>query len=288
MLHSIHRRMPKNIHAIMAWMRTIEPVSPMNPRVELRQLLLEQRRTIDRLLEHVEDPSASPVRLVELIEAMEQLDDRKAPLIRILREEASETRRREEERSVRQFVLRALEFVGAPQSAGFLQEFIWARDRVDLNTRGFGALRRDEARAWRRGPGRRVAYIVPALNPDGRPLARWMARSDWPMPQRIVVEGAEHLFGVKRLDSLFRAREELPITEVSDPYVSLIRHYAPEVLEIEQPPIRSDGEEAAWLAAVRRSVQEEMARLENAVSQAQRQVLHRLATLTEEEQLWGR
>ena len=272
----------------MAWMDTTESAGVAVPRAALRELLLAQRRSLDRLLEYVDDSDISPVRLVELIEAMEQVDERKSPLIRALREQASDLRRREEERSVRQFVLRALEFIGASQPAGFLQEFVWARERVDLNTRGFGALRRDEARAWRRRPGHRVAYIVPALDPDGRALARWMARSDWPLPRRLVVEGAEQLFGVIWLESLFRARDKLPVTEIADPYAPLIRRHAPDVLEIDSPPVHPDGDQVAWLAAVRRSVQADMARLESTVGQAQQEAAERLAALTEEQKVWGR
>lgn len=263
-------------------------IAPSPSRVELRTLFLEQRRAIDRVLERADNPQVSAVQLIELIEAVEQVDERKSQLMRALREEASDLRKREEERSVRQFVLQALDYVGVPQPAGFLQEFVWARERVDLNTRGFGALRRDEARAWKRRPAHRMAYIIPALTPDGQAQARWMARSDWPLAGRLVVPGAERLFGLKRLVSLFRARDETP-GEPTDPYLPLIRRHAPEILEeINQPPLRTDGNEAAWLETVRRTVQSELSELEAQVEQTQEEAASRIAGWTQEEQLWGR
>ena len=150
-------------------------------------MLLEQRGIIDMLVSSAEDPSVPAARLAYWAEWLERLDDRRDELIRALREEATEVRKRDEERSVRQFVLRALDELDSPQNAGFLQEYVWARYGVDLDTRGFGALRRDERRSWSRNPGRRRAYIVPTLDAEGRPLARWMARSDWPLERRITI-----------------------------------------------------------------------------------------------------
>lgn len=272
-------------HAKIAWTLTGN-AEVGTERLQLRELLLEQCRSIERILEQVDDPGVSPVHLVELIETLEQFDERKQPLVSVLREVASEFRRREEDRSVRQFVLRALEMIGVPQPAGFLQEFVWARERVDLNTRGFGALRRDEARAWRRRPGQRAAYIVPGLDAEGHALARWMARSDWPLARRLVVHGAERLFDLTRLDCLFRVRSER-YAAGNDPYVSLIRRYAPDLLQIEPPPARLD-DEASWLEIVRRSIEEELPDLRIAVGEAQDMAQAQLNVLEDEEQVWGR
>ena len=78
------------------------------PRAELRDVLEEQRGIIDRLLAGVADSAVSAVQLAHWADWLERLDDRRDALIRALREEATESRKREEERSVRQFVLRAL------------------------------------------------------------------------------------------------------------------------------------------------------------------------------------
>ena len=107
-----------------------------NLRQEFRALLHEQRQMIDQLLEKLNSPDASSIELVEIIEYIERLDIRKGDLTQVFREEVSTLRKREEDRSVRQVVLRALDFVGAPQPAWFLQEFVWARDRIDLKNEG--------------------------------------------------------------------------------------------------------------------------------------------------------
>ena len=262
-----------------------ESSSPSDSRFELRQLLHQQKQLMDRLLEQLDDPTVSSISIVEVFEAVERLDKRKAELSLAFREEVSTLRTREEERSVRQFVLRALGFLGCPQSARFLREFIWAHERIDLETRGFGALRRDEARAWRRRPGYRVAYIVPGLGPDGYALARWMARSDWPLERRIVVQNADRLFMLKALSGVFRAREETSYSSVSDPYFPVIERYATE-LNIGQQSSHSPSEED-WLSAVRTELEEEIETLEPLVVSEQGERARRLASTPVEHQLWG-
>jgi len=256
-------------------------------RAELRDVLLEQRGFIDQLLARAGDPAVSAVQLVDLVEILERLDERRDQLIRLLREEASDVRRREEERSVRQFVLRALDEIGSPQNAGFLQEYVWARERVDLNTRGFGALRRDERRAWARNPKRRLAYIVSALGPEGRPLSRWMARSDWPLERRVVLPDDEPLLELKKLRALFVARRERDPDGLSDPYEPLIEKYGSTLFEREGPPVDdADGRER-WLEEVRELAEAELARREAGALAPRRAAAERLAQLPEERQLWG-
>ena len=262
-----------------------QPSTLSDSRREFRQLLQQQKQLTDRLLEQLDDANVSSISLVQIIEAVERLDRRKAELVQAFREEVSSQRAREEERSVRQFVLRALDFVGCPQPARFLREFMWAHERIDLETRGFGALRRDEARAWRRRPGQRVAYIVPALDPAGHALARWMARSDWPLASRIVVEGANRLFILRGLSSVFRARGESSDSEVSDPYLTLIERYATE-LGIGRWSAQPSPE-GNWLSSVRTDLEEESRALEPLVASAQRASERQLALLPEEQQLWG-
>ena len=262
---------------------THSPSTSLEARRGFRQLLHKQKQLIDRLLEQLDDPNVSSLRLLELIEALEGLDRRKAELSVTFREEVSLLRTREEERSVRQFVLRALGFLGCPQPARFLRQFIWAHERIDLETRGFGALRRDEARAWRRRPGHRVAYIVPALDPAGHALARWMARSDWPLASRIAVEGADRLFTLTGLSSVIRARGEAP-KSAGAPYLALIEQYATE-LEIGRRASQPPGSD--WLSSIRTNLEEEIQSLEPLVVSKQGDRERQLSSLPEEQQLWG-
>ena len=254
-----------------------------NPRQEFRALLHEQRQMIDQLLETLNSPDASSIELVELIEYIERLDMRKGDLTQVFREEVSTLRKRQEDRSVRQVVLRALDFVGAPQPAWFLQEFVWARDRIDLKTRGFGSLRRDEFRAWRRRPGHRLAYVIPALDSEGRAVASLMARSDWPLADRLVVEGARRMYMLKALESVFRARKELQEPKSHDPYGPLVERCVAES-GLGTPPLQSKGKVSRFLALLKREIQVS----ESVVGATQAAKVKALTALPDEQTLWGR
>ena len=250
---------------------------------ELREVLSQQEALIAQLIRELDDPDNAPVGIVELIEAIELLDQRKSELVRAFRELVSSFRMKEEERSVRQVILRALEFAGSPQPAWFLQEFVWAHDRIDLKTRGFGSLRRDELRAWRRRPGRRLAYIVPALDSDGHALAGLMARSDWPLANRLVVDGAKRLFTLKGLKSVLRAREDGLTHKIADSYWPLIERCAAES-EIGVPLSQRTSEIEQFLCLLDKEVQD----LEEVLTPGLTQSSDKLGLLPDEQMLWGK
>jgi hypothetical protein len=254
---------------------------------ELRNLLVLERRAVDRFLEAISDPKATALDLVERAEELDPVVDRRLMMMRQLREQASDLRRREEERSIRQFVLRALEVIGTPQPAGFVQEYVWATERVDLDTRGFGALRRDEARSWRRRPGHRLAYVVPALDSEGHAQARWMARSDWSLPRRLAVPGADRLFDLTKLLSLFSAREGLLVQDLGDSYLPLIRRYGTGLLSTPPPSSQGDSDQTDWLREVREATTHEIDALRVQVEDSQAAAAGGLAFLEPEQQLWG-
>jgi hypothetical protein len=264
--------------------------SSLGTRDELRNVLADQRDIIDRLLASVTDPAVSAVQLAHWAEWLERLDDRRDALIRALREEATEVRKREEERSVRQFVLRALDELEQPQNAGFLQDYVWARYGVDLDTRGFGALRRDERRSWDRNPGRRRAYIVPTLDVDGHALARWMARSDWALERRITADAdGERLLDLHKIRALSKARLAGGVQdEPGDPLGLLIEKYARDILGGE-PVVGDDpAKREARMTEFREKADAEFSRLARRVADAQQAVAARLAEQSDEEQmLWG-
>src|SRR6266516_3166015 len=241
------------------------------------------------MLEGTHDLSVPAARLAHWADWLERLDDQRDDLIRALREEATEVRKREEERSVRQFVLRALEELESPLNAGFLQDYVWARYGIDLDTRGFGALRRDERRSWGRNPGRRRAYIVPTLDADGHPLARWMARSDWDLEHRITVVGdGERLLDLQKIRALVKIRVDAEqVHDFGDPIGLLIDKHAREILA-ESPVIDDDATaRGARIAELRERADTEFSELAAKVSAAQKAAAARLADRPEEEQLWG-
>src|SRR5439155_15010793 len=167
-------------------------------------------------------------------------------LVGELRREATKLARKKGERSVRQLLLAALARIGTPQQAGFLQEYVWACDRVDLDRRQFASLRRDEQRSWLKDPEGRVAFVVPALTGTGDPRRGWMARSDWPLEQRIVLpDSSERLLDLRKIEVLLDARgERRRDPEVHSPFDAVLARYAETVLQLPGlDPSRPGGRE---------------------------------------------
>lgn len=251
-------------------------------------MLRDEIALLDALLEVLTDPSTATAEIASAIAGLEQRGEQRGRLLRSLREEVTEERMREEERSVRQYVLRALSEVGVPQNAGFIQEYVWARETVDLNTRGFGALRRDERRSWSRSGGARVAYIVPALDAAGHAMSRWLARSDWPLETRIVtVPDGERLLDVHKVRALLDARGSREPQALGDPLAPLIERYAREVLDIAPPSGDRTAGWSDWAADVARQVDARLAQLSDVVAEAQRVATASVTALPRESQLWG-
>lgn len=191
------------------------------------------------------------------------------------------------DKSIRQVVLDALEEIGIPQPVGFLEDYIYARNLVQFRSRGVGALRRDEYRAWDRDrfhDRRRPAYIVPCLDEAGHPLAGWMARSDWTLSQRLLVPDADAFWNAARVKSMitaYRAADE----DAAPIFEPLIERYATEVL--------GEGTAALQVDAVNRfdrvedAIVERIESLEESVRSAQSSAATQLQDLEEEKQLWG-
>jgi hypothetical protein len=251
-------------------------------REELRRLLESIADSIQTILARIDQ--GDPVELAALLESLTELDAEKTAVLEALRSEASQVRRREEERSLRQFVLRALEEIGSPQTAGFLEDYVYATERVVLKARGFGALRRDENRAWRRRPGHRIAYVVPCLDGEGSPVSRWMARSDWDIEERAVVPGVESLWQWVRVRALVNAKRS-DGDELGEPlYRRLLERYVAEARASENETIE---EGIGSLEAVEAEAAREIERLEKMVSRKRADVAKRLRQLDPEQALWG-
>lgn len=86
------------------------------------------------------------------------------------------------------------------KAAGFFEEYLLAEHQLQVDSRAFAPLRRDERNAWDRAPGAREAYIAPALKPDGSANPRWITRSDWNVERRIVAtQRTERLFNLYKI-----------------------------------------------------------------------------------------
>jgi hypothetical protein len=254
---------------------------------ELRLVAERIRTAADALVTRLDERELSPAQVVALLESIGQLDRERAALLERYRTDVAARVRRDEERSIRQYVLEALERIGTPQTPSFLEDYLAATALVQLNSSGVGALRRDERRAWQRDLEKhrfRKAYIVPCLQPDGRRAARWMARSDWPLAERIQVAGAEKLWVHVRVSTLVAAyREEEK--EVDALYRERIVRYAREALG--EDFVRGIPTSDQLFEEVEREAKWRIASLQAQVSSAQQKAAKRLGSLEASAQLWG-
>jgi hypothetical protein len=249
------------------------------------RLLEETLAELNGVFKRLQVGNVDSVELVAMLESLSLRDQQRAQLLDQARIEASATRRRDEERSIRQFVLHALEEIGAPQTAGFLEDYVYARERVLLSTRGFGALRRDENRAWMRRPGHRRAYIVPCLNEAGRAVPRWMARSDWPMEERVFVPGVDQLWSWTRVLALVSAFREEDDEAAGVLYLPFVHKYAGEARGDEtESELEREGN---WLLQAEEEATHEVERLRGELAKPRAKLAEDFADLDAEQQLWG-
>jgi len=213
-----------------------------------------------------------------------RLDERRENLIGQLRREASAgARAARPGLPVRAVVLAALDELGWPQNARFLEEYLWARRQLQVDSRAFASLRRDELRAWNRSPGARSAYIVPALNPDGSANPRWLTSSAWDLSRRVVASPAsERLFDLHKIHAL-RVRGS------RGPLGTLLERYAARILAIDPPPVSaSAAATSAWRAHVRAHTAALIEAIRSHDDPDRDLIAARLAGLPAEDLIWGR
>src|SRR5690348_13974059 len=154
-------------------------------RDELVATLEEALRLQRQLVDDVRDGEVPVADLVAHVSVLERLDDRRDELIGQLRRTVSAGMRpARTSPPVRELLLETLADFRWPQNAGFLEEYLLAKYQLQLDSRAFAPLRRDERKAWDRAPGAREAYIAPALKQDGSANPRWITRSDWDIDRR--------------------------------------------------------------------------------------------------------
>jgi hypothetical protein len=235
-----------------------------NARTRLTDVLRATSQLQDELLELAEDDSVSAAVLVDYVERIERLDEERDKLVDALKTEAtSAPRRPQDEKTTRQWVFTALDEIGWPVSARFLQDFIWAKHGVDIPSRSFAALRRDERRSWAKNPGKRSAYIVPAFNELANPRP-FLTNSEWPIERRVITtrhgrpSELEALISV--VSSVADETKRLPID-------ALIGRVAEKELGIPPAdPLASGRELVGWRRSIISAAEREQ------ISSAQRQV----------------
>jgi hypothetical protein len=267
-------------------------MSFLKVREQLVATLEEALRLQQRLVADARDPAVAAPDLVAQVSVLERLDDRRDELLGALRREASADQRAERpEPSIRKVVLGALGELHWPQNARFLEEYLWATRQLQLPSRAFASLRRDERRAWQRAQGARGAYVAPALNADGSANPRWITNSAWDLERRIVVSGqTERLFDLQKILALTgRSGTDASRPRVRRPEDALLEQYAEQLLEAHPLAPAADAEEAAeWRACVRAQAIEAIDRIRRQDDPSRSQIAARLALLPEGDRVWGK
>jgi hypothetical protein len=258
-------------------------ISPV-VRDELVDTLEETLRLARRLTADARDRGVPVADLVAQASMLDRLEERRDTLLTELRRTASAgARATRPGQPIREVVLEALDQLAWPQNAKFLGEFLWASRQLQLESRAFASLRRDERRAWLRAPGARDAYIVPALNPDGSPNPRWLTNSAWPLERRVVASPeTERLFDLQKI-AVLRVRGS------RGPLGTLLERYAKEILDIDPPPVSATtAETGAWRVHVREHAHATIALIRGNDDPDRARLAGRLASLTDKERAWGR
>jgi hypothetical protein len=261
-------------------------------REELVATLEEALRLQQRLVSDARDVGVPVPELVAQVSVLERLDDRRDELINELRRTASASvRGTRPGLSIREVVLETLDELRWPQNAGFLEEYLWATRQLQIDSRAFAPLRRDERRAWQRAPGARDAYITPALNADGSPNPRWLTSSAWALERRVVASAhTEELFDLQKILALAGRQGTAAANDARPrrPTDALLERYAHEILEIEPlPAAASTAETRAWRARVRRRANELTGQVRSDDDPHRKQIADKLADMPETERIWG-
>jgi hypothetical protein len=253
-------------------------------RDDLATALEETLKLARRLAEDARNSDVPVAELVAQADMLGRLDQRREELIGELRRTASAgLRAAQPGPPIREVVLTALDELGWPQNARFLEEYLWAKHQLQLDSRAFASLRRDELRAWRRAPGARPAYIVPALNPDGSANPRWLTSSAWELPRRVVASAeTERLFDLQKIRALH-------VRGSRGPLGTLLERYVSQVLAIEPPPVTaSDTATRAWRTHVRRHATTLIETIRARDDRDRDQAAAELAGLPDPDRVWGR
>jgi hypothetical protein len=262
-------------------------------RDELVATLEETLRLQRQLVNDVRDEGVPVADLVAHVSVLERLDDRRDELLGQLRRTASAGMRpARTSPPVREILLETLADFRWPQNAGFLEEYLLAKYQLQLDSRAFAPLRRDERKAWDRAPGARDAYIAPALKPDGSPNPRWITRSDWDIDRRIVAsERTERLFDLYKIYVLAGrpGSAEASLRGHRGPVDTLLEKYAKDILGDEPPPASASADEfRAWRTGARERAGTLIGEIRRDDEPHRKEIARQLAHLPDRERIWGR
>jgi hypothetical protein len=253
-------------------------------RDELVATLEETLRLAGQLAADARDDEVPVAELVAQASMLGRLDQRREELIGQLRRATSDgIRATRPGPPIREVVLAVLDELGWPQNARFLEEYLWAKRQLQLDSRAFASLRRDELRAWRRSPGARSAYVVPALNPDGTANPRWLSNSAWDLSRRVIASpDSERLFDLQKISAL-RVRGS------RGPLGTLLERYVAQVLAIDPPAVSASATVTiAWRDHVRAHTTALIDVIREHDDPLRDRVAAQLAALPAHDRVWGR
>ena len=275
--------------------RTSKMISVSTPTVrdELAATLEETLHLQQRLIDDVRDETVPVANLVARVSVLERLDDRRDRLIGQLRRTVSAGMRpARSSPPVREVLLQTLAHFRWPQNAGFLEEYLLANYQLQLDSRAFAPLRRDERNAWDRAPGAREAYIAPALKPDGSANPHWITRSDWDPERRIVATPrTERLFDLYKIYVLAGrpGSAEASYLGPRSPVDALLEKYAQDILDAEPPSASASDEEfRTWRTQVRERAGTVIGEIRRDDEPDRKQIARQLADLPARQLVWGR
>jgi hypothetical protein len=260
-------------------------------RADLVATLEEIYELQGRLVKAARNSRVPVAELVAQVSALERLDDRRDDLLSDLRREASkDLRDARPGRPVREVVLDALAEFRWPQNAGFLEEYLLRRYQLQIDSRAFAPLRRDERRAWDRARGPRRPYVAPALKEDGSAHARWLTSSAWTLDRRIVTDRTPELLDLQKILTLAgRSGTDSDLVRPRRPTDQLLEQYAEQLLEVEPPPLSADPDQAlAWRLKVRAIASDRISEIRRDDEPARQRAAERLSTRPERDRTWGR
>lgn len=255
-------------------------------RDELIATLEETLELQQRLVAAARDHGVPVTDLVAQATLLERLDGKRDELISQLRRTASAGMRAHRQGPpIREVVLIALGHLGWPQNAGFLEEYLWADRQLQVDSRAFAPLRRDERRSWQRVPGSRRAYVVPALNADGSANPRWLTSSAWPLERRVVASAtSERLFDLQKVYSL-GASASSAMTSLE----ALLWQYGSRLLGLGPPSVAATpAQRAQWRRRARECAAAEIRKLRRDDDPRRADIARKLEPLPEADRLWGR
>jgi hypothetical protein len=265
-------------------------------RDELVTTLEESLRIQQQLVDDARNDGVPVADLVAQIltqkSVLERLGRQRDELVNQLRHTASDDHRAARTSPpIRDVVLESLADFRWPQQARYVEEYLWAKQQLQLNSRAVASLRRDERNAWKRAPGARDAYVAPALNPDGSANPRWITSSAWQLDRRIVASPqTERLFDLYKIYALTgRPGSAEASIRGPRPIDALLAQYAKKILGTEPPPVSASADEiSAWRERVRDHAGTLIGEIRRDDEPNRKQIARQLASMPENARIWGK